>query len=124
MQRPPRAPARAGSGSDRGCLADRGRSCFLPSCSGSAEQDVSQHDRLVAVLVLRRIDECLGTLAGETAQIAQHFAMAFESGTVPAAKLGPALGVVSEPLAKLGAWRDVLEPFVEPGFHLADPAGP
>jgi len=47
-----------------------------------------------------------------------------ELGAVAAAELVPAVRIMAEPSAELGARRDVLDPFVEPGFRLADPARP
>jgi hypothetical protein len=56
--------------------------------------------------------------------VLQQFGPTGELGTVAAPELAPTFRVVSEPFAKLGARRDLLEPLVEPGFRLADPARP
>src|SRR6185295_10595900 len=50
--------------------------------------------------------------------------MARELRAVAATKLVPAVRVMAEPGAQLGARRDLLEPFVEPGLRLADAARP
>ena len=75
-------------------------------------------------LVPGRIDEGDRTLAGAAAEILQYLRVIGELRAVPAAKLVPACRVMAEPCAEFGARRDLLEPFVEPGFRLADSARP
>ena len=47
-----------------------------------------------------------------------------ELRAVAAAELVPTCRIVAEPRAQLRAWCDLLDPFVEPGFRLADPSRP
>ena len=89
-----------------------------------SENDVPQHDGIVVNLVPGRIDEGDRTLAGAAAEILQYLRMPGEFRAVAAAELVPAVRVMAEPGAELGARRDLLDPFVEPGFGLADAAWP
>ena len=79
---------------------------------------------IVVNLVPCRIDEGDRALAGTAAEILQRLRMLGEFRAVATAELVPAVGVMTEPGAQLGARCDLLDPFVEPGFRLADPARP
>src|SRR6185437_10864816 len=43
---------------------------------------------------------------------------------IAVAKFRPALGVMSEPLAQLGTWRDLLHPFIDCGVRLLHSSRP
>ena len=94
-----------------------GAACF-------SENDVLEDESIVVSLVPGRIDEGDRTLAGAAAQILQRILVMGQLRAVAAAKLVPAVGVMTEPSAELGARRNLLDPFVEPGFRLADSARP
>src|SRR5919107_176139 len=116
-----RVRARAACSRDRGLRRHRVHRSLLASF---AENDVLQDECIVVGLVPGLVDEGDRTLAGAAAEILQHLWLMGELRPVAAAKLVPALGVMPEPRAEPGARRDLLEPFVEPGFRLADSARP
>ena len=88
------------------------------------ENDVLQDESVIVSLIPGRINEGDRALARAAAKLLQRFRMLVELRAVAAAELLPAVGVMAEPTAELGARRDLLEPFVELGFRLADSARP
>ena len=75
-------------------------------------------------LVARAEHERDGPLAAELDQPIEPFGIAVELGVVSPAELVPAIGRVPEPLAELGARRELSEPFVDRGIFLAQAARP
>jgi hypothetical protein len=62
-------------------------------------QHLAQHDRVVVMLVSRRIDEREPTLARHRAELAQQVLMGRQFGTVAPAELLPTGRVMAEPAA-------------------------
>jgi len=65
----------------------------------SAQNDVSEHDRVVVILVMSRINERDGTLSRERTQSAQQLRILMQLRAITAAKLLPAIRIVPEPFS-------------------------
>src|SRR5215510_7180742 len=78
-----------------------------------AEQPVAQHDRLVVLGVLRVVEQHDRPVAQSVQRQLCRVGPRVELGAVALAEPVPALGIVAEPAAELGARRHVLQPAVD-----------
>jgi hypothetical protein len=83
-----------------------------------------QDERIVVLLVVRRIHERDGAFAREPAQAGEFLGLRAEFPGIATAELLPARRIVGEPLPQCGAGRELLRPFVERRRRLAHPARP
>lgn len=88
------------------------------------EQHLAQHDSVVVQRVARRIDERDGASAGEVSKVREEIRMGMDFLRVTAAKLVPSIRVMAEPLTKVRAGRELLEPFVDVRLDFRDSARP
>src|SRR5690348_1254222 len=90
----------------------------------SPEQHVAQHHGVVVNFIVRRIDKRDRTFARELSKAREELGVAMDLLRVAATELAPSLGIMTEPLAKLGAGCELLQPFVDAGMVFRDPARP
>src|SRR5512138_3088579 len=95
-----------------------------PRARPPGEKVLPQGDRLVVLLVARRVDQRQPLLRRESPKGADHLGPGGELGEVAAGELVPAGGVVAEPPAQLGGRRRVLEPLPGARPLLRHPPGP
>ena len=85
---------------------------------------VAQHDSVVVILIVSRIDQRQRAFACERAKLAQQFLMGRQFATIAKLELLPARRIVPKPAAKLGARRDLLQPAIDRGVRLAQAPRP
>ncbi len=73
---------------------------------------------------MSRVNQRDGTVPCKGPQLIEEIAVLVYLPRIAAAKLIPPGGIMAEPLAKLGAGRDVLHPLVDGGKFLSDPTWP
>ena len=96
-------------------------------CSGetaSLPQGVAQHDGVVVHFVVGRVDKCDGAFARQFSQVLERFGVAVDLLPIAAAEAIPFVGIMIEPLAKLRAGREVLQPLVDTSLGFGDPTWP
>ena len=84
----------------------------------------SQRDRVVMCFVMRGIHERDGALARQCAQGIEQLRVWAQFGRIALVKRLPARGVVTEPLAQLGAGRELLGPLIHGQTLLLDAPRP
>jgi hypothetical protein len=89
-----------------------------------SENQLPELNGIVVLLVASGIDKRDLTLPCEGAQLLKKIGVLANLLCVTAAKFLPTGGIVAEPLAKLGAGRNVLHPLIDGGAFLRDPARP
>ena len=83
-----------------------------------------QDPRVVALLIMRRIEKRHRALHDQRFQSCDLVLIAFELPPIMACKLGVALRIVAEPLAQTRARRDFLQPASQFGVRFAQPTRP
>jgi hypothetical protein len=83
-----------------------------------------QYNRIIVLFVMCTVDEGNGLRLSQSADAIQFLRVLRKLDPVAALELGPALGIVTEPLPQLGARGDLLYPVTEGGVRFAHSAGP
>jgi hypothetical protein len=108
-------------------MNDAWMTCGLapPACEPAFELPC-EHDRIVVRFVMRRVDERDGSARRSVRELGECRTrrLRMQLPLVTLAKLREPARIVAEPSPKLLARRDVLEPVVEVGIGLAQPARP
>src|SRR5687767_3733606 len=89
----------------------------------SAKQ-IAKHDHVIMELVARAVEQRRGPFADGILQRLQGLAVRIEFAAVAALEFAPSLGIVAEPFAQSRARRDLLQPEIDGGLLLREPARP
>ena len=75
-----------------------------------AQHHVPQHDSAIVEFIMRGIDQCDRPLQGQGAQLIKKMRITDDLTCVTSTKLIPAIRIVTEPFAELGAGCDLFHP--------------
>src|SRR5262249_4817203 len=104
----------------------RTRRLIVPVAHGglSSQKNSAQHDGIVVLFVMGRIDERNPAFSRQCAEPRELFGVRAQLLNIASAELLPAGRIVPKPFAQSGAWCDVLHPLIYGCVCFPDPARP
>src|SRR3954454_3969035 len=127
----------AGARSRRCCASSRVVGGYILSdmcCSSRAgssffsipwlQKRIAQHDCIVMRFIVRCEDQCNRATPGQFLQFFDSNRLLLQLPGIAATEFRPALRVMAEPLAQLGAGGEILHPAIDRRIRLAQPARP